>query len=427
VTAGYPPLFALNNLEYYVLASYRVLEQLNINLLSRQSLEELGLSDFNRKFLESASNLKPLIKKSLGREPSMKIAREIAICIQHGRLFYEAAASSPIEIKPLQMFYGMVNFAKALIIARNLKALERLPQTHGLRDISAQNSRLEALKVKIESRGTCQELNDAVSPLNRICYFEGTTTPASKAIPASTSAELVGKELGIKDILSRISGLQDLYKQTFDEESNTSIFTIKPFDEYEHCELYIDAPELFVDRISLKRIVESLRERYPCLQKWCLQSAILVVGSPQITFSNVDKTDIDEFSDNYMQEINGGFQSYRHWEGDASVKRSEFTSLLAPPLGGFNRHPGMVAPFEGTYLSDFSLYYLGMFLLSSVVRYRPQTWGHAISRSVTEENVADDRALALLESFMAIAESFPSMIAGIICNTTSRYSNIWGR
>jgi hypothetical protein len=55
-----------------------------------------------------------------------------------------------------------------------------------------------------------------------------------------------------------------------------------------------------------------------------------------------------------------------------------------------------------------------MFLLSSVVRYRPQTWGHAISRSVTEENAADDRALALIESFMGNAGSFPGMIAEAI-------------
>jgi hypothetical protein len=55
----------------------------------------------------------------------------------------------------------------------------------------------------------------------------------------------------------------------------------------------------------------------------------------------------------------------------------------------------------------------------------PQTWGHAISRSVTEGNAADDHALALLESFMAIAESFPNMIAEIIYSP-SMYSPIWG-
>ena len=371
------------------------------------------MSNFNLKFLESASNLQPLIKKSLGREPSMKIAREIAVCIQHGRLFYEAAASSPIEIKPLQMFYGMVNFAKALIIARNLRALDTLPQSHGLRDISAKNSRLEALRVKIENRGTFQEFNNAVSSLNRISYCD-VTTPVFKIIPTSTSDEILGKELSIKEILSRIPGLEDLYKQTFNEEPNTSSFLINLLDNYGHCELRIDDSELFIDRTSLRRIVMRWRERYPFLQKWCLESATHAWGNSVIIFSNIDKTFIiDEFSDDHLKESDRDFQTRHDYRRDASVKRNDFTSILAPPLGS-SSVAHMVAPFEGTYLSDFSLYYLGMFLLSSVVRYRPQTWGHAISRSVTEENAADDRAVALIESFMGNAGSFPGMIAEAI-------------
>ena len=64
------------------------------------------------RFLESSENLKPLVKKRFGREPSTSVAREIAVCLQQGRLFYEAAAASPLEIKPLQMFYGMVAFLR---------------------------------------------------------------------------------------------------------------------------------------------------------------------------------------------------------------------------------------------------------------------------------------------------------------------------
>jgi hypothetical protein len=85
----------------------------------------------------------------------------------------------------------------ALGIARS-HPLETLIQSHGLSDISAQNSRLEDLKVKIENRGTFQEFNDAISPLSRTCYYDERATPVSKIIPASTSAELVGKELTIK-------------------------------------------------------------------------------------------------------------------------------------------------------------------------------------------------------------------------------------
>jgi hypothetical protein len=46
-----------------------------------------------------------------------------------------------------------------------------------------------------------------------------------------------------------------------------------------------------------------------------------------------------------------------------------------------------------------ALQFLGSFLLSSLVRYRPQIWQNSISQSVTAESPADDRALSLIEKF----------------------------
>ena len=72
----------------------------------------MGGVDWHKcRFLESSENLKPLVQRRFDSEPSTSIAREIAVCLQQGRLFYEAAASSPSEIRPLQMFYGMVGFS----------------------------------------------------------------------------------------------------------------------------------------------------------------------------------------------------------------------------------------------------------------------------------------------------------------------------
>jgi YaaC-like Protein len=105
------------------------------------------------KFLESTENLKPLVKKRFGREPSSSIAREIGACLLQGRLFYEAAASSPLEIRPLQQFYGMVGFAKALIVSSSLNSLATLRPAHGLTDISAGNSRISDLRLRIERTG----------------------------------------------------------------------------------------------------------------------------------------------------------------------------------------------------------------------------------------------------------------------------------
>ena len=83
----------------------------------------MGTTDWHKcKFLESVDNLKPLVKARFGREPSTTLAREIIACLLQGRLFYEAAVSSPLEIRPLQQFYGMIGFSKALIVSSQLKS-----------------------------------------------------------------------------------------------------------------------------------------------------------------------------------------------------------------------------------------------------------------------------------------------------------------
>jgi len=47
-----------------------------------------------------------------------------------------------------------------------------------------------------------------------------------------------------------------------------------------------------------------------------------------------------------------------------------------------------------------------------LVRYRPQSWGHAISRSASTELPADDKILALLEQFMEINQTaIPQLIS----------------
>jgi hypothetical protein len=58
---------------------------------------------YDIKFLESATNVRRLLARSTGRTPSASIAREIAVCIQQGRLFFKTAALAPIQIKPLQI------------------------------------------------------------------------------------------------------------------------------------------------------------------------------------------------------------------------------------------------------------------------------------------------------------------------------------
>ena len=103
-------------------------------------------------------------------------------------------------------------FAKALVVSQDLKPLSTLHRSHGINDVSQDHSRVDQLEVKINGPGTFQCFNDAVAPLNRFTYLDSDLNKKSFAVPAASSAQIDRLRLGIRDIWSRIPGLDDLYR-----------------------------------------------------------------------------------------------------------------------------------------------------------------------------------------------------------------------
>lgn len=88
--------------------------------------------DWNKlKFLERTTNLKAVIKQRTGKLPPTEIARDIAACLQQGRLFFEIADSASLQVQPLRIYYGIVGFAKAIILARNVQSIATIAQSQG--------------------------------------------------------------------------------------------------------------------------------------------------------------------------------------------------------------------------------------------------------------------------------------------------------
>lgn len=165
---------------------------------------------YDIKFLESATNVRQLLQNSMRRTPSASIAREIAVCIQQGRLFFEAAALAPIQIKPLQIYYGVVAFAQAVIVARNTLSLSTLARAHGLKDVTSLAAGVEELALNVENNGTFQEFNDAIAPLGRIWYFDS-SMPKWHERAFDGAAGLSGQRIAITDILARAPGIADKF------------------------------------------------------------------------------------------------------------------------------------------------------------------------------------------------------------------------
>lgn len=91
--------------------------------------------------------------------------------------------------------------------------------------------------------------------------------------------------------------------------------------------------------------------------------------------------------------------------------------ILPPQSGGYvgSAQTYAMQPINNVQLNEYALQFLGSFLLSSLVRYRPQIWQNAISRSVTAQSPADDRSLSLIEKFLDdVLNGFPDMVVRVM-------------
>jgi hypothetical protein len=139
------------------------------------------------------------------------------------------------------------------------------------------------------------------------------------------------------------------------------------------------------------------------------------VGTSILTFRNVDKGPYDDVAPESLIRSNNGFASAQELAG-THFKQVFAFDILPPLSGGITNEPTYaIQPIGSAYLSEFSLQFLASYLLSSLVRYRPQIWQHSISRSATADAPADDRALALVEEFLTgVLNAFPKLVVHAI-------------
>lgn len=358
------------------------------------------------KFLESGANLKPLLKLVTGRTPSTRIVRDVGACLQQGRFYYDAAAAAPLEIRPLLLFYGYLAFARALVAGRTLRPLSGLAHTHGLGDSSGHGGRIRDLKVTIGATGSFQEFNDVVCGLGRVCYINANLEHANVPTPMAASTDLSGKQWSLKNLLSRVPGIEEIFRLTFGENSNTDSISLSLETRRKDLwEIRIDDPERFVGRDELKALVGKWRQRHTFLGQWRFVEGGSAWGNSILLFVSTSNVGIDEFSEAELKEHGDGTFQATHdpRRKVAASPAMPVASILAPMAGGF---PGercyATTPIDGVYPSEYALHYLVLFLLSSLVRYRPDAWAHSISRSALPDRASDDQEIALIEQFFEI-------------------------
>lgn len=369
------------------------------------------------RFLESASNIKTLVHHRTGRHLSTVRAREIAACLQQGRQFFEASTSAPLEIRPLIEFYGLVGFAKAMILGTKLTSMSSLAASHGLRDVTQPDAPLSGLTATVEARGTFVDFNDMAAQLNRFTYIDENTHPAHIAVPTAASKDITGLQINLKDIVARLASLSKLYRYTFGEQPLAESLDLLYIDRHNNYKsTRIADPQILDSREALKAIVQRWRERFPYLSQWTVVEASPAWGESYITLANIVRNSQDDLAPEALPEVEPAhFVAVLRDRPSDDLLRIPIDQLFEGIGGGYNNRTDAIAPFYGRYLSEYSLIYIGLFLLSSLVRYRPDTWSHAVSRSSLQDRPADDQALSLIQSFLDFAQgAIPSFVVKVL-------------
>jgi YaaC-like Protein len=362
------------------------------------------------RFLESVDNLKRVIKTATGRMISTELALQVSVCLQQGRLFFESASTAAAEIRPLLLSYGSIAFAKATVMARTFTKLESLPHSHGLTDVSAHNSMTKDLRVKIEDGdGTFQRLVDTANGIERLSIIDGTRT-VWIATPGCRAAALANLELPLEDILGRVGELGNLYRETFEgEPSFLSMSVTQSMGYRDIFDLRIDvpAPNGFNANELLEKLGD-LKQRFPFLSKLTFTCAQFAWDHNSIVFDNRQPGGGFPVSANDIEVVEGTGQLVPAQQiASGDIKGIPLGDILPCSQGGlFGYFPTFCAPVrENVYLSEIALLYLGTYLLGSLVRYRPQTWVHALYGNEMPNRPRDDATRALIQSFLDIASS----------------------
>jgi hypothetical protein len=370
----------------------------------------VAANHYDLTFLESTNNIRAHAKRAFGREPNAKVGRDISVSIQQGRLFFEAAEPAPLQIRPLLVYYGVLSFSRALTAAIKNVEISDLEHSHGLKDVGNPTS-IEDLRLTLQESGTFQEFNNALAPLARYYYFHHSMRK-SVPNPFQTAEGLIGQEVSIVDVLSRIPALHRTFARTFSHQTKCVMMThYTPQDI--RTTLRIDDPFLATDREKLVELITRLRADYPFLKNWRLDNVQIAWDNSILEFDNA-RFDYDDISPDIIKQLfDGNFQCI----STAHQHFAEPISILPPMAGGFdkNAYSWAIQPIGGVILSEYSLQFLGTFLLGSLVRYRPQIWQHALSKSATQQWPADDRSLSLIEQFIdGVLDSFPKLVVNLL-------------
>lgn len=159
---------------------------------------------------ESQDRVKAIYHKMHGRTARTEHAREIAAPFSHGRSYFESATSADPAIRPLLLYYGVLNLSRGLVLLLSRGIRESaLKPSHGLscegwpEKLRGNAPDFQALRLQACQNGAFIELSDATARCTMLRHNSSLVN-----MVARERGSVKGHAYTLGDILARLPHLE---------------------------------------------------------------------------------------------------------------------------------------------------------------------------------------------------------------------------
>jgi hypothetical protein len=152
-----------------------------------------------------------------GGELSAGKANEIISHLEQARQYFLSAETAGALAGPLEQYYGVLAFARAIILYRGPKQREAtLKPSHGLEAVMPGNGGPEDIQITV-TNGTFQELLEATRNIETLSVDEPSPRreTTSQRFLQNLPPPTVGTRFSCVDLLSRIPSVKEHFEQAF--------------------------------------------------------------------------------------------------------------------------------------------------------------------------------------------------------------------
>jgi len=288
-----------------------------------------------------------------GGELSAGKAREIIAHLEQARQYFESAESAGVLAGPLEQYYGVLAFSRAIILLRNRGAREAtLTKGHGLSASLPGDAGIDQLELQV-SAGTFLELLDATANAETLVIRDATKETLSfmgdvlltQALPRPP----VESRFSFLDLLARTPQLARLFGESLGTRPNSYECHVLLWGKAVNVELYprdfkLPSPGELVKSLCLSGDV-AINQRH---EEWVAGHTTLVIPV-----------------------VDGEVTSY------GKLPHIRLDHVIDRYAGGWS-------------LSRLGSYFAGSHALSALVRYYPTRWAELVNHQ------RDDRLLPVI-------------------------------